>query len=179
MSANGADFIRFIVSPCCFARTGRHPHRLGSVTAKSLRISKNESSQEACVSEEQHNRVRAIVGGAWLFPITALNVPLHQAARSVSMGSICVARQSGIAAASNTIRNAANAAEEKTTGSWVETPKTRLSSHRDAPQLPASPTTNPITPNLATCLPVRRKMALLPAPIAIRMAISCRRQLTQ
>ena len=49
-----------------------------------------------------------------------------------------MARQSGTAAESKTIRNAANAAEQKTTGSWVETPKTRLFSHRDAPQLPAS-----------------------------------------
>src|SRR5271156_2056680 len=153
--------------------------RFGSVMAMSVPISKNESSQEGGGSEEQHNRVRAIVGAACLFQITALHVPLHQAARSVSMGSICVARQSGTAAASNTIRNAANAAEEKTTGSWVETPKTRLCSHRDAPQLPASPTSNPIAPNLATCLPVRRKMAAVPAPIAIRMAISCLRQLTQ
>ena len=82
-----------------------------------------------------------------------------------------MARQSGTAAESETIRNAANAAEERTTGSWVETPKTKLFSHRDAPQLPASPAINPITPNLAACLPVRRKMATaspLPLPYESR-----------
>jgi hypothetical protein len=51
-----------------------------------------------------------------------------------------VARQSGTAVESTTIRNAIRTAKERTVASCAETPKTRLLTHRDAAQLPASPT---------------------------------------
>jgi hypothetical protein len=86
------------------------------------------------------------------------------------MGLICMVRHNGTAAERKTISDATSAAEERTTGSWAETQKMRLFTHRDAPQLPASPITNPIAPSLAAWFPVRREIAMVPAPLAMRMA---------
>ena len=81
------------------------------------------------------------------------------------MGLICGARHNGTAADNKTISDATSAAAERTIGSCAETPKTRLLIQREALQLPASPIVNSMVPSLAASLPVRRKVAKVPAPI--------------
>ena len=80
-----------------------------------------------------------------------------------------MARHNGTAAESNDDQQCDQCGGGENDRIMGETPKTRLFTHREAPQLPANPMTNPIAPSLAACLPVRRKMAKVPAPIAMRM----------
>src|ERR1700678_2839742 len=102
---------------------------------------------------EEDQLARTTVVGISSFERQRLDVPHYhcQISCSVSIGSICVARHNGTAAESMTISNAISVAEERTIGSWGETPKTRLFTHCDAAQLPANPMTNPIAPSLAVC----------------------------